>query len=99
MSDQVIGRDIIAPVRGPRLGAKLRKRLLAGIAAVPLVIGAADYGHHWWTIGRFVEATDDAYVGGDVTPIAPHVAGFVQQILVSDNQRVHAGQVLARLDP
>jgi len=96
MSDQVIGRDIVAPVRP---GIRVRKRLLAGIAAVPLLIGAAEYGQHWWTVGRFVESTDDAYVGGDVTPIAPHVAGFVQQILVSDNQRVHAGQVLARLDP
>jgi membrane fusion protein, multidrug efflux system len=99
MSDQVIGRDIVAPVRGPRLRAKVRKRLLAAVAGVPLVIGAADYGQHWWTVGRFIESTDDAYVGGDVTPIAPHVAGFVQQILVADNQRVHAGQVLARLDP
>ena len=96
MSEQVIGRDIVAPVR---LGTRLRKRLLAGIAAVPLVIGAAEYGQHWWTVGRFIESTDDAYVGGDVTPIAPHVAGFVQQILVSDNQRVRAGETLARLDP
>jgi membrane fusion protein (multidrug efflux system) len=46
-----------------------------------------------------VETTDDAYVGGDVTPIAPHIAGFVQQIPVTDNQRVRAGQTLARLDP
>ena len=99
MSGQVIGRDIVAPVRKPLLGTRLRKRLLAGLAAVALVSGAAEYGRHWWTVGRFIETTDDAYVAGDVTPIAPHVAGFVQQILVTDNQRVHAGQVLARLDP
>ncbi len=96
MSDQVIGRDIVAPAP-TRL--RLRKPLLAGIAVIPLLLGAADYGHHWWTVGRFVESTDDAYVGGDVTPIAPHVAGFVQQILVADNQRVRAGQTLALLDP
>jgi membrane fusion protein (multidrug efflux system) len=61
--------------------------------------GAAAYGHNWWTVGRFIESTDDAYVGGNVTPIAPHVAGFVQQILVTDNQYVQAGQPLIRLDP
>ena len=38
------------------------------------------------------------YVGGDVTPISPHIAGFVAEILVSDNERVHAGQLLVRLD-
>ena len=32
------------------------------------------YGYDWWTTGRFIETTDDAYVGGNVTAIAPHVA-------------------------
>jgi membrane fusion protein (multidrug efflux system) len=99
MSDQVIARDIVAPIRETRRAIRLRKPLLLGAAGLALLLGAADYGHHWWTVGRFVETTDDAYVGGDVTPIAPHVAGFVQQIPVTDNERVRAGQTLARLDP
>jgi membrane fusion protein, multidrug efflux system len=75
-----------------------RKRLaLLGLGLL-LGVGAAWYGVTWWTVGRFVQVTDDAYVGGNVTPIAPHVAGFVQQILVSDNQFVKAGQPLIRLD-
>jgi membrane fusion protein (multidrug efflux system) len=65
---------------------------------VLLGLGAAWYGMTWWTFGRFVQTTDDAYIGGDVTPIAPHVAGFVQQVLVTDNQYVRAGQSLIRLD-
>jgi membrane fusion protein (multidrug efflux system) len=99
MSDQVIDRDIAAPTRGARRSAQLGKHLLFAALGLGILLGAADYGYHWWTAGRFVESTDDAYVGGDVTPIAPHVAGFVQQILVTDNQRVRAGQVLVRLDP
>ena len=67
---------------------------LACIAA----LAASAYGHHWWTTGRFLESTDDAYVGGNVTPISPHISGFVAEILVTDNQTVHAGQVLVRLD-
>ena len=55
------------------------------------------YGDYWWT-GPFIESTDDAYVGGNVTPISPHIAGFVAEILITDNQRVHAGQLLVRLD-
>jgi multidrug efflux pump subunit AcrA (membrane-fusion protein) len=53
---------------------------------------------HWWTVGRFFESTDDAYVGGDVTAISPHVAGFISEVLVNDNQYVQAGQPLIRLD-
>ncbi|HWA79065.1 MAG TPA: HlyD family secretion protein [Acetobacteraceae bacterium] len=64
-----------------------------------LLLAAISYGYHWWRVGRFIETTDDAYVGGDVTPIGPHVSGFVAQILVVDNQYVRAGQPLIRLDP
>jgi membrane fusion protein (multidrug efflux system) len=74
------------------------KRLLALAAAGLLSIAGAWYGHDWWVTGRFMETTDDAYAGGDVTAIAPHVAGFVGQILVADNQHVAAGDLLIRLD-
>ncbi|MBV9751194.1 MAG: biotin/lipoyl-binding protein, partial [Hyphomicrobiales bacterium] len=71
--------------------------LAAGLAGL-LATGAARYASEWWTVGRFLETTDDAYVGGNVTPISPHVAGFVAQILVADNEHVSAGQTLIRLD-
>jgi membrane fusion protein, multidrug efflux system len=43
--------------------------------------------------------TDDAYVTAHYTTVAPRVAGQVQSVLVNDNQPVHAGQLLATLDP
>ncbi len=49
---------------------------------------------HWWTVGRFIETTDDAYVGGNITPLAPHVPGFVQQVLVT-RQSARAGRATA----
>jgi len=61
-------------------------------------LAASGYGYYWWTNGRFIETTDDAYVGGNVTPISPHISGFIAEIPVTDNQRVNAGQVLLRLD-
>jgi membrane fusion protein (multidrug efflux system) len=67
---------------------------LGGIIA----LAGARYGHEYWTVGRFIESTDDAYAGGNVTPISPHVAGFVAEILVGDNEYVRAGQPLIRLD-
>ena len=76
---------------------RLKWMLYAGFAGF-LALAAARYGYDWWSVGRFIESTDDAYAGGNVTPIAPHVAGFVAQILVADNDYVRAGQPLIRLD-
>jgi membrane fusion protein (multidrug efflux system) len=66
------------------------------IIAVVVVLIAS--GINWLVIGRFVESTDDAYVGGDVTVMAPKVSGFVTKVLVQDNQYVNANQVLVQLD-
>jgi membrane fusion protein, multidrug efflux system len=88
-----------AAVRLPsRNLARSTAKLLLAVVALLLTIGAAGYGRYWWTAGRFVESTDDAYVGGNVTALSPHVAGFVSYILVGDNQFVRAGQLLIRLD-
>ncbi len=98
MSSAAVARDTVfapPPTRTRRVGA--RRLAIAG-AALAIAAGGAWYGHDWWTNGRFIETTDDAYVGGNVTPIAPHVGGFVEKVLVEDNERVRAGQLLIRLD-
>ncbi|MEW6340855.1 MAG: HlyD family secretion protein [Paraburkholderia sp.] len=69
--------------------------LLAVIAVLVVLAAAVSY---WLLVGRFVESTDDAYVGGDVTVMAPKVNGFVTDVLVRDNQHVQVNQVLIRLD-
>ncbi|POA21363.1 hemolysin D [Pseudomonas sp. FW300-N1A1] len=76
----------------------LLKRALLITAAFIAVLLIALYAVHWWTSGRYLEETDDAYIGGDVTVIGPKVAGYIEHVLVSDNQRVKAGDVLIRLD-
>ena len=43
--------------------------------------------------------TDDAYTAGRVVNIAPQVSGYIVELDVNDNQFVHQGQVLARIDP
>jgi membrane fusion protein (multidrug efflux system) len=91
-------RDAVStPVRTRRARVSRRKLAVGGLAFLAAV-AVAWYGNQWWTVGRFIESTDDAYVGGDVTVIAPKVAGFIAQVAVADNQAVHAGDVLVRLD-
>jgi membrane fusion protein, multidrug efflux system len=74
-----------------------RKLLMAG-AAVAAIAGAAWYGWDYWTVGRYLVSTDDAYVKADNTTVAPKVSGYLHQVLVGDNERVKAGQILARID-
>jgi len=88
--------DLAVPVTHRK--SPVLKRLLLGSLALATLIGLGVYAVHWWTAGRFIEETDDAYIGGDVTVIGPKVAGYIEEVLVTDNQRVKAGDVLIRLD-
>jgi membrane fusion protein (multidrug efflux system) len=97
MSDAVI-RRAAAVLPRLRLSRRVLRRLaLAGLVAA-LGVSAAWYGARWWTVGRFIESTDDAFVGGEVTVMAPKVAGLIATVDVTDNQAVHAGDVLVQLD-
>ena len=75
-----------------------RKGLARIAIPAALVVALAAWGGHWWTSGRYVEDTDDAYVGGDVTVISSKVAGYVQAVSVADNQAVHRGDLLVKID-
>src|SRR5271154_2414139 len=86
-----------APVLAPAKKFNFRKMLLTG-AALAVLAGATWYGWDYWTVGQYLVSTDDAYVQADNTTIAPKVSGYLHQVLVRDNERVRAGQVLARID-
>ena len=106
MSAQVLDRaaareaapDGLSGILASRRQSRVNRRLALAFVGLIAAAGAAWYGWDWWRVGRFVETTDDAYVGGNVTTLSPHVAGFVARILVGDNEFVHAGQLLVELD-
>jgi membrane fusion protein, multidrug efflux system len=98
-----VTRDTVAGDLGD-VATRVRRRLSLQhvgllVGALALGVAAVVFGTHWWTVGRFIETTDDAYVGGNVTEIAPHISGFISGIAVSDNQYVRAGQLLIRIEP
>jgi membrane fusion protein (multidrug efflux system) len=72
---------------------KTRRLLFAG----GLVVLAAVVSLFLYYRNR--ESTDDAQVDGHITQISSKVYGRVAEVLVSDNQQVKAGQLLAKLDP
>ncbi len=100
MSSDIEAVDELAPpALGDRKWRLTRKQIAVWVAALLIACAAIDYARYWWTTARYIESTDDAYVGGNVTEIAPHVSGFIEQIAESDNQYVHAGQLLIRIEP
>jgi membrane fusion protein, multidrug efflux system len=52
-----------------------------------------------WTGSVRYEATDDANIAGDVTPLSAKVSGYVATVKVNDFQPVHAGELLVQIDP
>src|ERR1700720_801365 len=87
------------PVQRQRAPRRFHQRLLLMLGlAVLLIAAAATYGRYYWTVGRFLVSTDDAYVEADSTIVAPQVSGYLSAVLVGDNQPVKAGQPLAKID-
>src|SRR5437899_4050572 len=77
---------------------KSRKKHILGIGLLALIAGGAFGAHWWWTTGRFLETTDNAYVEADISPISPQIDGFIASVEVGDNQSVKRGDVLVRID-
>jgi membrane fusion protein, multidrug efflux system len=79
-------------VSEPLVSPKLRRGLiLAGIVLVAATLGLYLYFHNR-------ESTDDAQVDGHITPVASKIYGRIGKVLVTDNEAVKAGQLLAQID-
>ncbi|HVI29539.1 HlyD family secretion protein [Hansschlegelia sp.] len=75
------------------------RKMLLGAAVVAALAGGGWYGYEWWTEGRFLVETDDAYVGADMAVVAPKISGYVESVAVADNAPVKAGEPLLNVDP
>ncbi|WP_120009695.1 HlyD family secretion protein [Teichococcus vastitatis] len=83
-----------APEKPRRPVRRWLLRILPPLLLLVLLLG----GNWYWTTGRFLAETDDAYVQGDIVVLTPRVEADVIAIEVADNQPVSRGQVLLRLD-
>jgi len=74
-----------------------RRTVLIALGVVALIAGGI-WLARWWTVGRFIESTDDAYLQADSVTVAPKVSGYVTEVYVADNQIVKPGDPLVHLD-
>ena len=86
------------PAEAPAKKKRSVRSLLLPIIALGLLGGGAWYGYNYWVDGRFMISTDDAYVQADMAFISPKISGYVDQVKVSDNQQVKAGDPLLVVD-
>jgi membrane fusion protein (multidrug efflux system) len=85
------------PQVSPEKKRKIRTALFVG-GGVLLLAGAGWYAYHA-LVGKYHETTDDAYIQADAVTVSPKVGGYVDAVLVRENQDVRAGQPLVRIDP
>jgi membrane fusion protein (multidrug efflux system) len=86
------------PVPQEARKATRKRKLLAGVLGVAVLAVLLVFGIPWVEEMLNTASTDDAYVNGHVTFVAPRVAGQISRVLVDDNNRVHKGDLLAELD-
>jgi membrane fusion protein, multidrug efflux system len=84
-----------SPSPGPR--SPRRRWLLIGAVVVVLVL-AGVFGIPRIKLAFTTVSTDDAYVNGYVTFVAPRIGGQISHVLVDDNYRLHKGDLLAQID-
>lgn len=77
-------------------GSVRSKIIMVAMLAVIVLIGG--YGYQWWTYHRYIVSTNDAYIKADKATLATKVSGYISAITVSDNTRLKAGDVIARID-
>ena len=101
------GRPLTDPqvVEGPETEPAPSKTIrtsrgVLAIMAVVAVLGVLLILWAWqiWPFSNTVVTTENSYVRGQITVLAPQVNGYVADVMVNDYDRVKAGQPLLRID-
>lgn len=93
MSNSTANELSPAPAKGKKR-AYVRFILMVAVPLCAALVGCVLY----LKSGRFVE-TDNAYIKADKVQVSAEIAGIVQNVLISENQKVNAGQALFEINP
>ena len=87
-----------APAASPGRHLTRKRKLLMGVLGALVLAVAVVFGVPYVERSLNTVSTDDAYVNGHVTFVAPRVGGQIARVLVDDNNRVRKGDLIAELD-
>jgi len=87
----------MSKLQAPPIEKHSKSVFLLGLAAV-FAAAALGAGYYWTVSGSSHEATDDAYVAGNIVQVTPQIAGTVRSIKADDTDFVKAGAPLVILD-
>jgi membrane fusion protein (multidrug efflux system) len=96
--DAAILESMAVPPAAANSGLRKRNALLLAVAGT-VAASALAVGAHWVLVGAHTVSTDNAYVGASTALINAQIMGPVAEVLASDAQTVHRGDVLVKLDP
>jgi membrane fusion protein (multidrug efflux system) len=102
MTDSPAGTQQPDPAQAPRRATPAWVFTTLRVLAVAIAIFIAWYvAGHWdrWTGAARYETTDDAFISGDVTPLAAKVSGYIKSVAVNDFELVKKGQLIVEIDP
>ena len=86
-----------AKVESAKPKSPTRRRVLVGVGAVAILAGIY-FGYHYMVVGRYMVTTDDAYVRANNTTMGAKIPGHIAKVMVGDNARVGAGNVVFMID-
>lgn len=78
--------------------AKKKKNKNFGLVLAIILIVGGGGGYFFYEHGLHHEETENAQVKADVSPVISRVSGYVERVLVEDNQQVKAGDTLLIID-
>lgn len=74
------------------------KKIIPPLIGLAVLCGGVGYGVYWYLDGRFHETTDNAYLHADTVSVEPKVSGYVDRLLVKENQAVKKGDLMVVID-
>jgi multidrug resistance efflux pump len=75
------------------------KSIAVALGLVIVLVPAGYYAWRWYDRSRDIQATNDAYVRGEITDLSSRVSGYAVELLLDDGMPVKATDVLVRIDP
>src|SRR5258707_4130780 len=97
--DQDVPADWRSRVRKASLRDRCGKRFKPTVVVIGLVLVLAVVGLHFFAQSISYESTDDAFIDGHITNVAPKIAGRIDKVFINDNQLVKKGDPIVEIDP